>query len=288
MAMTARCDHLHRAALLSIAMIFGATAASRGDEVSAWSKDLHSAMRLIAGSALRKGGPALLRAGIEVRLDPGWKTYWRYPGDAGLPPTFDFAGSQNAKSITVLWPAPQRLAEGGINSIGYTGGVIFPLHIAAQNPAKPVILRAKVSYGVCGKICIPAEGKAELRLTPAAASQDSLLAAAEARVPNPAALGAAGPLAIRAAHYDTAGKRPRVIVDVTVPAGAKADLFAEGPDLHWSLPVPAPMDKTNSGPQRRFVFDVDGVPQGADIRAAQLKLTLVAGDNAIEVTTGLD
>ena len=60
-----------------------------------------------------------LRAGIELRLAPGWKTYWRYPGDSGIPPRFDFAKSRNVKSVTVRWPAPQRLTDESGTSIGY-------------------------------------------------------------------------------------------------------------------------------------------------------------------------
>ncbi len=67
-------------------------------------------MRLVAGSA---GGAdrTSLRAGIELRLATGWKTYWRYPGDSGVPPRFDFSKSTNVKSVTVRWPAPHRFTR---------------------------------------------------------------------------------------------------------------------------------------------------------------------------------
>ncbi|MEX1084018.1 MAG: protein-disulfide reductase DsbD domain-containing protein, partial [Xanthobacteraceae bacterium] len=167
---------------MSLAIILCGGMQSRGDEVSPWAADLRSAMRLIAGSNLPDRKPAPLRAGIELRLDPGWKTYWRYAGDSGLPPKFDFAGSENVQSVTVLWPAPRRFPDGaGGYSIGYMGGVIFPVHIVAEDPTKPVTLRAKLNYGVCEKVCIPAEGKTELPLTAGPTSKETVLAAAEAR-----------------------------------------------------------------------------------------------------------
>src|ERR1700712_755127 len=102
----------------------GATPASATD-ASAWSQDSKSAVRLIAGA--NKSNDASLRAGVEVKLQPGWHTYWRYPGDSGVPPRFDFAGSDNLKSAKVRYPAPRLFSDGGGDSIGYSDSVIFPL-----------------------------------------------------------------------------------------------------------------------------------------------------------------
>ena len=119
--------------------------ATAGDDASRWDGDARSAMRLIAGSsATPERAPT--RAGIEIRLKNGWHTYWRYPGDAGVPPRFDFAGSQNVKSVEVLWPAPQRIPEQGLVAIGYTGDVILPLTIVPQIRGEPVKLRLKLDY----------------------------------------------------------------------------------------------------------------------------------------------
>ncbi len=277
---------LFRIAPLTLALLLGIAGASRADDASPWDADHRSAMRLIAGST--GSGVPMLRAGIELRLDPGWKTYWRYAGDSGLPPSFDFAGSENVKSVTVLWPVPRRFPDGaGGNSIGYTGDIIFPLQVVAQDARRPVTLRLKAAYGVCEKICIPASGKAQLELTGGPSSEDTTLTDAEARVPKPAALGDAGPLAVRALRRETSPTRQRVIIDVAAPDGVEVDLFAEGPTPQWSLPLPEPVE-SGPGGTRRFAFDVDGVPPGATIAGAQIKLTLVAGKDAIEVTTHLD
>jgi DsbC/DsbD-like thiol-disulfide interchange protein len=276
---------LYWAAPLSLVLLLG-TGASRADDASPWDADQRSALRLIAGSTA--GGAPTLRAGIAMRIDPGWKTYWRYAGDSGLPPAFDFTGSENVKSVTVLWPAPRRFADGaGGNSIGYIGEVVFPLQVVAQDAGRPVNLRLKADYGVCEKLCIPASGKAQLQLTGGASSQDTALTEAELRVPKPAALDAAGPLSVRAVHRKVTTSRQRVIVDVTAPKGTEVEIFAEGPTPQWSLPLPEPLENGPDG-TRRFAFDVDGVPPGSGIAAAQIKLTLVAGNDAIEVTTHLD
>ena len=192
-------------------------------------------MRLIAGAARVESGMTIHRAGVEIKLAPGWKTYWRYPGDSGIPPRFDFSQSTNVKSVTVRYPAPQRITDDGGTSIGYKHDVVFPLDIVPQNAAKPVTLSLSIDYAVCEKLCVPADGKAELTLSGKAGETDAKLKRSEALVPTPAKLGE-GKLAIRAVKRE--GKR--ILVDVAAPAGAAVDLFAEGPTPDWALPVPAP------------------------------------------------
>jgi DsbC/DsbD-like thiol-disulfide interchange protein len=144
-----------RIAFLNSGLAAGAVALAAGgavaDDASRWSDDV----RLVAGSETA----AVRRAGIEIRLKPGWHTYWRYPGDAGVPPKFDFTGSQNVKDVEVLWAAPQRISEEGGTSIGYTSDVTFPLLVVPSDASKPSVLRLKLDYGVCAKICVPASGK---------------------------------------------------------------------------------------------------------------------------------
>ena len=79
-----------------------------------------------------------MRAGVEIKMQPGWKTYWRYPGDSGVPPRFDFSGSENLKEAKVLFPAPHLFTDETGHSLGYKNSVIFPLVLAPQQPGKPV------------------------------------------------------------------------------------------------------------------------------------------------------
>jgi DsbC/DsbD-like thiol-disulfide interchange protein len=284
-------DRLRRAAApgaisLCAMWLVAASHTAAAEDASRWDGDARNAVRLIAGSSARGSG-APLRAGIEIRLAPGWHTYWRYPGDAGVPPRFDFAGSQNVKAVDVRWPAPQRLPEEAVTVIGYTGNVILPLTIVPQDRAKPVILRLKLDYAVCEKLCIPAEGKAELMLGGGPSSQDAALLAAEARVPKKIALGEDAALAIKSVRREDGSPRPRVVVDVAAPAGAAVALFAEGPTPEWALPVPAAVAGAPAGIQR-FAFELDGAPSGQGYDGIVITLTASAGNSAIEVATRLD
>jgi DsbC/DsbD-like thiol-disulfide interchange protein len=255
---------------------------ARAADASNWDGDARSAIRLVAGSSASR---APMRAGIELRLGAGWKTYWRYPGDSGVPPRFDFSKSTNVKSVTVRWPAPHRFTDESGASIGYKGGVLLPLEIVPAKPAQSVTLRVAVDYAICEKICIPAAGSAALGLG-AASSFDAALAAAQAQVPKPAALGEVAPLAIRSVKREPGSPNPHVVVDVAAPDGAPLDLFAEGPTDDWALPLPLPEPVTGSTPgHRRYSFELDGLPPGATAVGAALRFTLVSGDKAIEVTT---
>ncbi len=78
-----------------------------------------------------------------------------------------------------------------------------------------------------------------------------------------------------------------MIVDVSAPPALPLDLFAEGPTEEWALPLPEPIDGAQPG-LRRFSFELDGLPPGADAKGAMLRLTLTAGDRAIEVTSRIE
>ncbi len=271
-------------ALIGAVVIAAGPAFSAED--SAWDGDARSAARLIAGAALRDSAALTMRAGIEIRLGPGWKTYWRYPGDSGVPPRFDFAGSENVRDVNVQWPAPHRFTDDSGTSIGYKENVVFPLQVTPRDAGKPVTLRLKLDYAVCEKLCVPAEARAALTLAGSPSAHDAALAAAEARVPKPASRGAAGTISIVSARRVSGGAKPLVAVDVIAPPDA--ELFAEGPTPDWALPIPMPAPGAPAG-HRHFGFELDGLPPGVDPKGPlEIRLTAVAGQEAIEVTTHLD
>ena len=284
-------EGFHRARILPVlaagCLIGAAVLPAFAADVSPWNTDIRSAARLIAASARDDNGGRVLRGGVEIKLQPGWKTYWRYPGDSGVPPTFDFSASENVKNVTVLWPAPERFVDSGGTSIGYKGDVILPLRILPQDAAKPVTLRLKLEYGVCEKLCVPAMAKAELLISGGASAQDAAIVAAEARVPKLGSIGDGRSPSIHAVRRETGTGKPRIVVDVVAPARATVDLFAEGPAADWALPLPEPIAGAPAGLQR-FAFEIDGLPPGAKPDGALLKLTAVSGGAAAEALFRLD
>ncbi len=278
-------NDIHRTfAVISVSCLFVAstgTPTQAADE-SPWNDDVRSAVRLIAGSNTRSN--PTLRAGVEIKLRPGWKTYWRYPGDSGVPPNFDFSGSENLKQAEVLYPAPHLFTDETGQSLGYKGSVIFPLAITPQQEGKPVRLHVKVDYAVCEKLCVPAESTAELVVAGGESSQNTTLMAAEARVPKrvtPAQLGLT-------ARRTNSGPKPVVTVDLGAPAGKPIELFAEGPTPQWALPIPKPVQNAPAG-RAQFTFELDGLPPGTDPKGKfELTFTVVTGERAVEVKSHLD
>ncbi len=114
----------------------------------------NSQARLIAAV---KGidGLKTIQAGVEVKLQPGWKTYWRTPGEAGVAPVFNWTGSENFKSAKILWPAPQRFVAFDIDNFGYENMVVFPIEITPDEAGKPINLKLKLDLLVCKDLCVP-------------------------------------------------------------------------------------------------------------------------------------
>lgn len=108
------------------------------------------------------GGEKIFEGGIEVELTQGWHTYWKVPGDAGLPPTFAWDDAQNVESVEILFPVPERKDEAGLQVFGYTDHVFLPFKVALVDPAKPVKLNLDMQMMVCHEICVPQTVKLEL------------------------------------------------------------------------------------------------------------------------------
>lgn len=247
---------------------------AHADDASPWQIDSHSQVRLVAGS---RSGQVML-GGIAIQLEPGWHTYWRNPGDSGVPPRFDFSKSDNVDHVTILWPAPTKFDDGaGGQSLGYVKQVTFPMRVIAKDTSKPVVLRAALNYAVCDKICIPVDANAELAFNSVASTEDAALTAALDTVPKPATVGDASPLTVKDLKRD--GKN--VLVDVVAPEGTTPNLFVEGPTADWALPIPKLVKDAPPG-IKRFSFELDGLPPGATADGAALKLTLVGTDRAYE------
>jgi DsbC/DsbD-like thiol-disulfide interchange protein len=248
-----------------------APVAARGDAPFAtdWAASLKSRARLIADG---EG-----RAGFEVELSPGAITYWRDPGDAGVPPTFDFAGSSNVARADVLFPAPERIAEpDGGEAFGYRQKVVFPIRVAPVVPGKPVTLALNANYAVCEKICLPARAKLELHLpagpaTPAAAE----VASAFARVPRS--------LDAKTQGLDLTAVGPRAWrLCWAAEPGHPSDMFIEPPPGWW---MTANRETAAAG-RDCFALSAREAPADATF-PVDARVTIVRPGAAVETTLAL-
>jgi DsbC/DsbD-like thiol-disulfide interchange protein len=241
-----------------------ASACSADEFSTGWAESAKSQARLVAA------GEGL--AGFEIRLAPGAITYWRDPGDAGAPPTFDFAGSDNVAGVDPIFPAPERIVESdGSVAFGYERDVILPLRIARRDPAKPVTLAVHANYAVCEEICLPA--RARLRLTlpsapsPYAGPVEAALAAAPRRI-LPEEFGDLSPDG--ADGWRLCARRE---------AGKKRDLFVESPEGWRIAAAPAAGDPSRDC----FSLTLLEKPKDADLPVS-LRLTMTGGEGPVETT----
>lgn len=287
-----------RLGLLCAAAVLVATP-GRAEIASPWDQSLSSRARLVAGQVpvpsareektASEDGAVYL--GVEVLIDPGTKTYWRNPGDSGIPPSFDWSQSDNLKSVEVLYPAPHRIADPAGHTIGYKNAVLFPVRVAPQDAAQPVDVKLKFSYAVCGTLCVPAEANLALRLPAGGevAGASTRIETGLAQVPRRA--GASGTVlnhddvpVVRAVEVKEDGGRKDLRITVAQAAGSKkSDLFLEGP-RDWYLPLPERVARRPQGAIEEIEYRValDALPAAASLSGTLLKLTVVGEGGALE------
>lgn len=154
--------------LLMVLAALAAPASARAPEVAA---ELLPGWRIDGGRHM---------AALRLDLPAGWKTYWRTPGEAGVPLVTDWAGSPGVTSAHVHWPAPSEFSSYGMRFLGYEGEVVLPVELGVRG-ARPA-LDVTVGFGVCREICIPMAVRLRADL-PARGARDPAIAAALARVP---------------------------------------------------------------------------------------------------------
>jgi DsbC/DsbD-like thiol-disulfide interchange protein len=250
---------------------------------SAWVAGHKVKARLVAGRTTPADGGKLM-AFVEIALEPGWKTYWRSPGDAGLPPSIDWAKSGNVASAEVLYPAPRLFTDKSGHTIGYEGTLFLPIALTPKSPGEPVSLAVEARYGICKDICVPIEAELKLDIP---AGETALAPAAALialdRVPRPqASLVDGDPVVVRA-EVQVAGDAPKVVVEARFPAGdAQRVVYLEASNGQF-LPIPA---KVSEGADGLAVFEA---PLGADVdlkalMGATLTATLVGETGASYAT----
>ena len=266
-------------AALSLLLV-GAASAQAAGAASGWFATAEGKVRLVA-PAPATGGAGTVRLGLDFVLAPGWKIYWRSPGDVGLPPEIDWHESTNLAAAALAWPAPRRFAEDGLETIGYEGEVVLPVTVRLVRPGVPLGLRVRLTYLTCRDICIPRAARLVLDLPSAGAAGPgfaALIARFAAAVPGPAT---AGGLTLERVRL-LAGSAPRLVLDLASTSAplAAPDAFVEGPP---GLVFAAPRVTLGaSGGSARLDLAVTGDRASLARLAGPLRLTIVDGGRSLE------
>jgi suppressor for copper-sensitivity B len=277
--MTRRASCLGGAAFLLLLLLLLPFAARADDAASPWFKTEQGQVRLVA-AAPAADDAAGLRLGLEFRLAPGWKIYWRSPGDAGYPPSIDWSGSTNLASAEIAWPAPHRFTVSGLETFGYSDAVVLPIAARLEQPGAAVRLHAAVDYLTCHDLCIPYQADLALDLPASGAGTGfaDLIARYEAQVPRG---GADAGLAVERAAVVSGNGTPYLDLRLRgSPKLAAPDVFVEGPD-GVSFGRPDVVSAAADGTELRLPI---GMGRG-DIRQLtpqRVRLTIVDGARAVE------
>ncbi len=248
--------------------------------VGDWASGAEAKVRLLAAGI---GDDGRLAAGIEIALPPGWKTYWRSPGDAGIAPVFDFSASKNLADADVRFPPPHRFDDGYSVTNVYQGTVVLPVSAGVPDPNAAVDLAVDIKLGVCEEICVPDEVTAHVVVpageTDAVAAR--MLADARAALPGPPDPGVFAVDAV--SRHGGTDERPIFRFTLTTPDPADTTVFVEGPP-DWYAGKPAPVGEGKG----EYTVKFDRLTAKTPIKGAHLTFTVVSGGRAIEQTIGLD
>lgn len=201
---------------------------------SGWAETEGGRMRLVIDPAPRDDGT--IAGFLDVDLDPGWKTYWRDPGSAGIPPTLDFSLNKGVAFLSMDYPAPVRVDDGYAVWAGYTAPVQFPLTFRRTESGDGKI-HAQAFIGICEKICVPFQAELIVDLTDQPAGHDAArqaVDAAFARLPD----ASAADFSVKTALLEMSGTQ--LIISAALPAfrpsGVDPQVFVAGPDGYAFAP----------------------------------------------------
>ncbi|SDF29637.1 protein-disulfide reductase DsbD domain-containing protein [Limimaricola pyoseonensis] len=218
-------------------------------------------------------------AGFRLTMAPGWKTYWRAPGEAGIPPEVDWTGSENVASVRFHWPVPEVFEQSGYESIGYAEQVTIPVELTPAAPGAPARMRGRLDIGVCEEVCVPVSLDFAADL-PVSADRDASLSVALADRPmTPAEAGLdAATCAVRPSERGLALTATLALP----PLGAEETVVVEtGDPALWTTPARV---RREGG---RLVATTEighAGGQGVALDRSALTLTVLGGGRAVEIS----
>lgn len=226
-----------------------------------------------------------LNGAIEIKMNDGWHTYWRSPGDAGLTPSFDWEESQNLENVEIMWPAPSRLKENTLTTFGYKDSVRLPARFKLKKTGNPVTLSASSNILVCNEICVPQKTRFSLSLKKGDGRQSAYSGEINAAYDNLPHDGNLDDLKIE----NLVVGLDRLVVTVTDNRGLKedSDVFIEIGDQALTAPPEMEAQKPEQGDLPRTARFVIPARAGTDnlsqeIKGKELTVTLINRGRALE------
>lgn len=238
--------------------------------------DLQAEIELLPGWRTADGTHM---AALRITLSEDWKTYWRAPGEAGLPPKFDWSGSENLAEVRPHWPVPEVFTSNGMTTLGYHHELVLPLEIVPLAQGEDIQLDGNLAMGICQDICMPMQGHVAAVLPGTAAEADPRIVGALDR--RPATADEAGVISAKCAVEAIAdGLRVTAKIDMPrIGAGELTVFEAPSPEIWVS-------ESVTRRAENMLTATADLVPPDArpfEFDTASLRLTVLAGDRAVDI-----
>ncbi len=232
-------------------------------------------LRLISSDAKSPDGTTLV--GVQVDMPADYRTYWRDPGESGIPTQFDIAGSSGVAAAAIDWPFPSPEETQGYRDYVYHGPTVLPVRL--RTAAAAGLLKASIVMGVCAEVCVPVQAKFELPLSFAAADAEQSVRLNQAEALAPIAWDGAGP-AFGAVSYDPATPGLRVaLADGDIDPGSVIATAAD-PELVFGAPQKSPDG-------RSILLPLRGTPPGAAWTKNPVELTFMTSRGAYAKSTSV-
>lgn len=249
---------------------------------SGWAETEGGRMRLVIDPTPRDDGT--IAGFLDIDLNAGWKTYWRDPGSAGIPPTLDFSQSKGVAFLSMDYPAPVRVDDGYAIWAGYTAPVQLPLTFRRTASGDGQV-HAQAFIGICEKICVPFQAELVVDLPADPAGHDTARQAVDAafeRLPE-----APGPdFSLEDTLLEMNGTQLTISAKLPAfrPSGTDPEIFVSGPEGYAFAPP-------------KLVSDEDGVAEWsvrveppsshADIDTLPFDIVVTLGQRAIGETVSV-
>lgn len=266
-------------AAISLAAAFAPFSSAQA-EMSAWAEAEGGRMRLVA---LAPDAGGKIRAGLQIEPKPGWITYWREPGNSGIPPQLTIAAGSGVTLDSIAYPVPKHFFNGAIEDIAYDAPVTLPLSLTASGKA-PVTIDATAFIGICRDICVPFQANLSVTLGPAIQShpeEEAILAAADAALPKPPSDD------FKVTAHAIAPDRKTLSLTLTLPGGGSA-----APDIIVTGPSGYAFTKQIGGKRDGATFKTDiaigKLPKDYDLSGKRWSLLVIDGGKAMETTLAFD
>ncbi|MBY5767744.1 cytochrome C biogenesis protein [Rhizobium leguminosarum] len=249
-------------------------------EMSAWAENEGGRMRLVA---LAPDASGKIRAALQIEPKPGWITYWKEPGNSGIPPQITIAAESGVTLDAIAYPVPKHFFSGAIEDIAYDAPVTLPLSLTAPGKG-PVTIDAAAFIGICKDICIPFQANLHLKLGPAIQShpqEEAILQAADARLPKPPSQD------FDVTAHAMSPDRKTLSLTLALPGEGKA-----APDIIVTGPSGYAFTKQIGGKRDGATFKVDisigKLPKDYDMAGKRWSVLVIDGGKAMETTLAFE